>query len=392
MSTDYFLRTTLLTIMVAPMTITLSPLTFSDDTQMSKIELFSRLPEKEQKNDLLEVFSHRLTLAKNLKYHLELEVDFHNFRDGKVGEKTGPTFKKNYTHYQFNDSYRMDMELFLPNKAVPTQQVSTFYDSINGVNMGLFKADEMKDRFFGRIDSKQDHAISENHYRAWLQDSWFAEDMLNKNAFIFPYLIEHVKLWEITSPVENNYVQITVPYKSPWVSVSNSDGNRVILLDPEKNFMPIKGVSRWDGLSGDNEKRWWEEKFSVDESLLINDVWMPTSLWESINASSAPEVLTISKMRIKEIEHGKLKGQDLKFVFPEGTEVTDAINGISYKTDANGNPIQSTVEALYGLDPSQVKMPGSEPSRRINYIFMILGIGMIIVALYLQFKKRFAST
>jgi LPXTG-motif cell wall-anchored protein len=88
------------------------------------------------------------------------------------------------------------------------------------------------------------------------------------------------------------------------------------------------------------------------------------------------------------MEYGKVTKKDVTLTFPEGTEVTDAINGISCTTDANGNSIESTIEALYGLAPSQVKMPGQKPNRTWNYALIVLGLLMMGTGVYLYFDKR----
>jgi LPXTG-motif cell wall-anchored protein len=88
-----------------------------------------------------------------------------------------------------------------------------------------------------------------------------------------------------------------------------------------------------------------------------------------------------------EMEQGKVTKGDVTMKFPIGTEVTDAIQGISYKTDVDGEPIESTIQPLYGLDPSQVKLP-EPPKRKINIVFIVAGSLLIITALYLYFKKR----
>ncbi|MDR0704007.1 MAG: LPXTG cell wall anchor domain-containing protein [Planctomycetaceae bacterium] len=106
-----------------------------------------------------------------------------------------------------------------------------------------------------------------------------------------------------------------------------------------------------------------------------------------LNTSLVPDTFSISKVNIHEIEYDKVTPNNITLLFPENTTVTDAIKGISYKTDANGEAIESTIEPLYGLDPSQVKLP-EPPKRNINIIFIVAGIVLIVTALYLQFKKR----
>jgi hypothetical protein len=95
-------------------------------------------------------------------------------------------------------------------------------------------------------------------------------------------------------------------------------------------------------------------------------------------------------MNVTDITHGQVTMADMHLEFPEGTAVVDAINGIFYKTDASDNAIESTIEPLYDVDPSQVKMPPppKEKYTIINYILMTIGIVMILWALYTMIQKR----
>jgi hypothetical protein len=80
--------------------------------------------------------------------------------------------------------------------------------------------------------------------------------------------------------------------------------------------------------------------------------------------------------------------KDISITFPEGTYVVDSMSGIAYKTDANGEAIQSTIEPLYCLDPSKVQMPEEKPNRTWNDVLIILGLAMIGYSAYLQIKNE----
>ncbi|MDR2440014.1 MAG: LPXTG cell wall anchor domain-containing protein, partial [Planctomycetaceae bacterium] len=170
-------------------------------------------------------------------------------------------------------------------------------------------------------------------------------------------------------------------------AVQSQKGEITLFLDPNKYFIPVQGTLRGDVLLEDGRKIWREETFEVEESKLINDIWMPFQLTIRVRTSIRPDFISVTNIVITEMEQGKVTKKDVTFHFPEGTEVTDAIKGVSYKTDANGKPIESTIQPLYGLDPSHVKLP-EPPKRKINIVFIVAGILLIVTALYLQFRKR----
>jgi hypothetical protein len=93
-------------------------------------------------------------------------------------------------------------------------------------------------------------------------------------------------------------------------------------------------------------------------------------------------------MEISDIEFGTVTKKDVELLFPEGTEVVDAIRGISYKTDAKGNAIEATIEPLYGLDPAHVAEIPVKKFGLLNYVFAAAGLILIITALCLKFRKK----
>jgi len=114
-------------------------------------------------------------------------------------------------------------------------------------------------------------------------------------------------------------------------------------------------------------------------------------LYELLASSSLGDLdhINIHTLQITDVEFGTVKQSDVEIVFPEGTEVVDAINGTFYKTDARGNPIESTMEYLYDFDPSHAAVPLPEPeSRTVNYVLMVIGIVLILIALYMMLHQR----
>jgi len=137
------------------------------------------------------------------------------------------------------------------------------------------------------------------------------------------------------------------------------------------------------------EEIWRERSFFVEESQLVSHVWMPTTLKTIAQSSALGDVFSTRKVKISDMSHGTVTESDVSLTFPEGTEVTDAIEGISYKTDASGNAIPSTMEYLYDFDPSHAAMPLPESKdRTVNYVLIVIGIVLILIALYMMLHQR----
>jgi len=306
--------------------------------------------------------------------------------DGRANNDNEVTFRTRYEHWQYGRAYRTEVQKIPKNRNTPSHWISIVFDPHGGEVRNVIRTDTWA-RVFGRIDTSIDPAIWSNQYRRWLNEGVLPGDALGENSYVFIYALKQYESWEIVAPFENKMIQLTHNFQGN--GISGSVGKRALTLDPEKDFLPIKGHGRWDVLTASGEKWWWKETFVVERSGNCGGVWMPLDILESIEASDDPYI-SVTKTSVSDVTVGNVKPSDVSMKFVEGTEVTDAINGIAYTTDANGEPIPSTIEPLHGLDPSQVKMP-EPPKSKVNLVLMAIGIMMIVIGLYIHFKKRYAS-
>jgi len=344
-----------------------------------------------QKATLAKAFRERVSHAQNLYYEntIDLEVRKNeNGNEGEVDEKS--RVRKSYSHWQLKEDYRMRVAICPGNSIVPFQWVDLAWDAREGILKNTFQAEEIKGRIFGRIDTQLDRIVGFNGcFTYWLQGG-----ALNTqpHSYLFSHLLENEAQWDIVCLMEEGRVRLSYKFdfKLGGEAMDNF-GETALLLDPDKGFMPISGMTRFTSKLGNGRELWTEESFYVEESQAVAHVWMPTRLKAVTHSVALPDKFSIRKVNVTDIKHGSVTRADVSLKFPEGTEVTDAINGIAYKTDARGNPIQSTIEPLYGLDPSQVKMP-EPPKSKINLMLMTIGILMIIIGLYLAIVKRLRSS
>jgi hypothetical protein len=254
-------------------------------------------------------------------------------------------------------------------------------------------------KFFGRIDTVQDLAVMENLFLSWLSDKFVTSEtrMIKFDDFyLFPFLLRWRNSWEIVLLPDEQLVKILLSFDEPLPfgedRATHQVGRKTLVLDPQKGFLPVQIDTFWEELPKPPGSMYRTDKCTVEESGMFDSFWVPTVLKYEILESSSLEGLdqiNVYSLNISDIEFGTVKQSDVEIVFPEGTEVVDAINGISYKTDDRGEPVESTIEPLYGLDPLQVDLP--RPKKKymvIRYVLLIIGTALILRGLYKMFQKR----
>jgi hypothetical protein len=231
----------------------------------------------------------------------------------------------------------------------------------------------------GRIDTLHDEIVESDRYAYWL-DGEFA----HKEDFLFRYLLDHRKEWNIEAPVDGDTVQLTVPWQ-PWFS-DKPLGKRTFVLDRQKGFLPIKGHSRWDRTLGNGKPSWRVEDFVVQDSRLVSDVWMPTKLREEVWASSVPDRIVVEEIEATDIKIGAVTPEDLHVPFTEGMQIVDAIKGVSYVADARGDPA-GRIEPVFGAQPPEPPQQGRSVIWRYGVALVSLGL-LVTVAAWLVLRQR----
>ncbi len=303
-------------------------------------EEFGRLPLEEQRALLVRVFERRLEHAKNLYYDTEQIVTAHLSHDGEPGEPSGdsPGQRRSFRHWQLGDSFRSDIDEFRhPRDTEPWTSRSMAADVEKGLGRDttISRNEKIPTRGFVRYPFEP---VSLNRYRSWTTDRTNPEEyggMQLGGYPLFSYLLERPDEFVIEAVLGSDKVRLTVPWKSG--SVDNPASKRVYLLDPRKEFLPIRYDARYESPPEDTS-RWRTEKFVVEESRLVDDVWMPTKLTETGFESLFPDTVAVWNTRVLRIEHGTVTPDDLMLPFAEGMEVIDAVQSIRYVADAQGNP------------------------------------------------------
>ncbi len=309
------------------------------------VQEFGRLAVADQRALLARVFQRRREHARNLYCEVDRLGRCYENRDGKPGNPLEKGDCLQFRLWQLRDSYRMDSNKYQsPDSREFLSWVSSGYNADEGIGRSTIRMNGRK-RAFGRIDTTHDPITEGNRYRYWLDGEY-----PHKEDYLFRYLVDRTPEFEIKAPVEQDKVELTVSYQPWWAE--KPGGQRVFLLDPQKGFLPIRGDSRWDAPPTFGRENWRVERFVVQESRLVADVWMPIKLREEILASPAPQSMAVYEMTVSRIEHGAVGLGDLVVPFPKGMEIVDAIQGVTYVADAQEKPA-GAVEPVMGSTPSE---------------------------------------
>lgn len=291
---------------------------------------FTQLDKAAQKSLLLNVFQRRLEHSKNLTYEVDLDLFIHENQDEQPGKLRSSGPFRRCREWRLGNSYRMDSDMFRPQDKQASQWVSDGFDGKKRVSRSKFTD---KTRKYGRIDTIHDSLLRDNHFLFWLSGEYPSQE-----NYLFQDIIKHKDDFDIQSPVEDKLVQLTIDYQPGWTR--KPGGKRVFLLDPNKGFLPVRGISRWEAMPANGGQRQWRiERFVVAESKLVGDVWMPIQLREEILSSSAPKTIAVHGIKVTRIEQGKVKPADLIVPFTEDMTIVDAIKGVTYVTDKAGKPV-----------------------------------------------------
>ncbi|GHT23047.1 hypothetical protein FACS189419_06460 [Planctomycetales bacterium] len=362
-------------------------------------EQFSTLPQEEQKSIILQSFEKRMNLMKNMRYVCRETMDAPPFVNGKAGVSSRPPVERVFHHYLFENTYRQatDAVTHVNENLTVTLKYQSSFDRQEGIMRGTFWEERYGDkRLAGRIDTVQDRVVTENRFWHWLRADFVTSETsgdIREDQHIFPLLVSTANDWKIQLLSEQQMIQLDIQFIAHISDDLKFPGKATFILDYQKGFMPIKGKSYNEGFFSPKraergDKSWQDRNFTVEKSVLVGSIWMPTHLQEEQTSSVIPGFCNIFKMEISDIEFGTVTKKDVEIQFPEGAEIVDAIEGVFYKTDANGKPIETTIEPLYELDPQSVAEIPEKKYPVANYIFIGAGLLLIGVALYLIYKER----
>ena len=313
---------------------------------------FARLSPAEQRASLVRVFQRRLEHSRDLYYETEqIWRSYENYnnqdREASRGyEEAGrmlgqlPSNRVKCRHWRLGDSFRMDEEGYdKPSNVQWSSRSSEGVNAEEGIGRIADVSKDPKSPPSAQVVYPFD-PLDNNRYILWL-DGKHSLDLLygqpRRDDYLFHHLVDHQAQFEITPLPDRDKVRLAFDWKPSWAT--SAGGKRVYLLDPQKGFLPVECDSRYDDPSTMPPRKLWRiEKFFVEESRLVGDVWMPTKLTETLAASTVPDRISVWAIKVLRIERGTVKPADLMVRFTEGMNIVDVIEGVTYVADAQGNP------------------------------------------------------
>ena len=215
--------------------------------------------------------------------------------------------------------------------------------------------------------------LYENRYAYWLDGKagkWSQADYFIRDV------MDQFESCKLETHPEQNEVRLEIAWQPYWTT--EPIGSRQLDLDPTKGFLPVRGYARFELKRKNADPMWRHEEFSVVESMLVGDVWMPSKLREVIRASSAgPDQAVVWETKVARIEAGTVTPADLEVSFPEGTEVQDAIKGVFYVVGPDKK--HSKLHPLIGFNS-----PGSQPPARprpwgVPWIIIVANLVLVAI-------------
>jgi hypothetical protein len=362
---------------------------------------FAVMRTAQQRELIAQNFSVWLDAARNMQYTCDRVLTIY---DRNRVQKNPSPHKMIHRQWLLENTYRVATKTLDPtdNHKIVQDYQSSFSKQkgeMRGISSDPYGG-VTETKVFGRIDTVQDLAVMENPFLAWLSDQFVTSETRTikfDDFYLYPFLLRRRDSWEIIPLPDERLIKVQVSFDDPFPFGSDRAtrqvGRKTLILDPQKGFLPVQIDTFWEELPKLPGSLYRTDKYIVEESKKFDSFWVPIVFRYEILESSSLEGLdqiNVYSSTVSNVEFGTVKQSDVEIVFPEGTEVVDAINGISYKTDARGEPVESTIEPLYGLDPSQVNLPPQQKEKYtiINYTLMAVGITMIVFALARMYRQR----
>ena len=170
----------------------------------------------------------------------------------------------------------------------------------------------------------------------------------------------------------------------------NAVGKATYTLDPVKGFFPVACYGIWKDADPGAYFRQYEMRFVVDDSKLLNGLWMPIKLRDAVCPNGERDKGNLYKTTVNALELGKTNEPDVRLPFPEGTSVQDRIKGIVFT--AGPNDAKMDIERLYltAVADNLVAGPADlrQKSNKYRLIYLIVSTAIAIGLLAFVIRRR----
>ena len=301
-------------------------------------EAFSKLSAAEQRDTLVKAFQKRVELGRNLFCETEQAVQIFERQDGKpeAPDKERSCLHDFYRLWQLGDSCKWENQSYDgPKKVEPRSYSARVENAEEGIAINVSRSMEQDgNRQNGQVVPFHKKTSEELFFMPPSPD--YVASCSSQGRF-FQYLIESKDKFKIQTMVSENKVRLTVPWKN---------SKQVFLLDPKKDFLPICFDMKNETSDGEVV---YETKFEVQESRLVDNVWMPVKMKKSIFVKE--RLANIIETNVLRVESDSVKPSDLLLPFIEGMKITDTIESITYTANAEGGATEVKDAPNWKHDP-----------------------------------------
>lgn len=339
------------------------------------MEKFESLPKEDQIAVLRAALEARLKSLGNLHYEALTTITVSQYHNGMVGDPVKKLNGKKIARWIDCDSYRVKVSRGRVDVSTPELVFESAWDSGKKVATSLTHRVET-DQWHGRISAEQDLSAQDDRYAFWLDGVHN-----NHGDFITRYLLQRFGEATFTFDRVQGLIGVTLPWYTPYAE--KPAGEKLVWLDPGKGFMPIAGVSQWDLTEGTGVEFWRHEKFFVRESKCVEDVWMPTHVYEVIGSSSFDDagLVNTHDTRVLSVSRGTVAPEDLEVRFPEGTKVVDELRMETYLVGSKGD--KRDVGPVYAVAPEFSETTSGFSRRSIfrsdtKFLLVVINSGLLL--------------
>ena len=370
------------------------PLQCSAQDQLS-IERFLGLADEDRSTYFMEALRERAKLLSNLRVLYSMTQTRGVWDDEEIKKIVFVGGRNEVEFRQIGDSNLLRVRHTLGEEADPLYEAWTHYDSATAVcrNMANHREEAQS---HARICPKRDSIEKLNTYAYFLTGN-VCENMRSHIEFLRKFDEvqadeEFLKRSDCSLRFEqdtaNPNLIVAITTFTEKESKAAYRETRHHWVDLEKGFLFTKVVEAHGHVVKGEYHPIATRQFIVRESKEVDDVWLPTSVvcvFDNPNDDFPGEV-GIREIEVQEIGRNELVEDDLKVVFPEGTQVNDMFRQVVYTEGDAG----SEIPWQPGSRAAERQLQGQLPSswRRLLTWGGLLIIPLLALVMLLRLRRE----
>lgn len=350
------------------------------------------LSSDELKSVIKSALEYRLSQCRNIHYVLDHRLGLCAFGEQIPSEFTQVLSDDRVECWAIGYTFRVEKEMRDRNSGVFNYIRKDSYDAETGVIRYFGMQPDGRDKY-AAIDSKMQSSPFSAPYIYWLN---MPDQYRDVGEFFIAKIVAQFNTWQLRILPDG-----LVELKCDWSLILNrsAPGKITYVLDPVKGFLPTSCYGLWKNPTpkANANRTQFEIRFVVEESKLVNDLWMPTKLRDAVCANGDKTKANLNIQTVQTVELGNTKESDLRLPFPEGTSVQDRLRGIRFVVGPNEE--EKSPQTLY-ITPPNPALPADmdqtaelrKAPNQVRWLYIALGNVVAVGMLgYLIVRRRHAS-